>query len=309
MPQNIMVTGGAGFIGSHLVDAYVNNGHKVVIVDDLSTGKRDNLNSEAKFYEIDIKSPDVEDIFVEEEIDIVNHQAAQASAQMSINDPTFDAVTNIIGTLNLLEICRRREVQKFIFSSSVATYGEQEFFPADESHPQRPVNPYGVAKLSAEKYIRLYFDQLGLDYTIFRYANVYGPRQDPFGEGGVVAVFSQKMDAGEQPLINGDGMQTRDFIYVGDVVEANLLATGSADVGEYNLSTSKETSVIGLFREIKDITGSSLEPKYGPAKKGDQQRSVIDNTKAISTFGWKPKVDLRVGLTETVSFFKERVNI
>ncbi len=303
MPKNIMVTGGAGFIGSHLVDAYLNEGYKVVVVDDLSTGKRDNINSRAQFYETDIMSPDIEDIFIEEKIDLVSHHAAQASAQRSINDPTLDAKINIIGTINLLESCRRHDVEKFIFSSSVATYGDQQVFPADETHPQRPVNPYGIAKLSAEQYVRLYFDQLGLDYTIFRYANVYGPRQDPFGEGGVVAVFSQKMDAGEQPLINGDGTQTRDFIYVADIVRANLLATSGEVVGEYNLSTGKETSVLDLFKKIKEITGSSKNPKYGPAKKGDQQRSVIDNRKVKSKLDWEPEVALEKGLEEMKSFF------
>ena len=304
-----MVTGGAGFIGSHLVDAYLNEGYKVVVVDDLSTGKRDNINSRAQFYETDIMSPDIEDIFIEEKIDLVSHHAAQASAQRSINDPTLDAKINIIGTINLLESCRRHDVEKFIFSSSVATYGDQQVFPADETHPQRPVNPYGIAKLSAEQYVRLYFDQLGLDYTIFRYANVYGPRQDPFGEGGVVAVFSQKMDAGEQPLINGDGTQTRDFIYVADIVRANLLATSGEVVGEYNLSTGKETSVLSLFNEIKAITKSQVEPKYGPYKKGDQERSVIDNSKAMSNLGWAPMTDIEKGLMETVNFFKEKINI
>jgi len=305
MPKaKVLVTGGAGFIGSHLVDLYLENDYEVVVIDNLATGKTDNLNPDAKFYEMDITSPHLDDLFKKEKFDFVNHLAAQASARDSIIEPIFDAKTNIIGTINILKNAACSRVKKVIFSSSIAIYGEQEYHPAGEDHPIHPVNPYGVSKAAAENYVTYYHRHNNLNYTIFRYANVYGPRQDPFGEGGVVAIFSQKMLAGEQPLINGDGRQTRDFIYVGDIARANLLAAESDVTGAFNLSNTKETSVLDLFNLIKNISRSSFEPLFGEAKAGDQRRSVIDSKLAREKLNWHPQTDLAAGLRRTVEFFQ-----
>lgn len=252
---------------------------------------------------MDVTSPGLEALFQKEKFDFVNHLAAQASARDAIIKPLFDANTNIIGTINVLNNAARFQVKKVIFSSSVAIYGEQEYHPADEAHPVRPVNPYGVSKAAAESYINYYHQHNDLNYTIFRYANVYGPRQDPFGEGGVVAIFSQKMIAGEQPLINGDGRQTRDFVYVGDIVRANLLATEAEVNGVFNLSNSQETSILDLFNLIKNISKSSFDPIFGEAKAGDQRRSVINNQAARQQLNWTPKTDLFDGLKQTIKFF------
>lgn len=304
MPKKILVTGGAGFIGSHLVDGYLEQGFQVVVVDNFLTGKQENLNPSAKFYEIDISSPKLEEIFAAEKFDYISHHAAQASARYAISEPIFDAQTNILGTINVLENSLRFGIKKIIFASSVAVYGEQEYFPANESHPRHPVNPYGVAKFAAEEYFRYYNRLFNLDYCIFRYANVYGPRQDPFGEGGVVAVFSQKFLANEQPLINGDGLQTRDFIYVGDIVRANITAVENGVSDTLNLSTGAETSVLDLFNNLKNVTASSYEPMFGPAKEGDQRRSLIDYAAAKTALGWEPETALVDGLQLTVDHFK-----
>jgi UDP-glucose 4-epimerase len=223
--MKILVTGGAGFIGSHVVDAYLELGHEVVVVDNLSSGSIENLNPKAKFYKMDIRDSDIEDLFKNEKPDIVNHHAAQMDVRKSVEDPIYDADVNIIGSLNLLQNCIRYGVKKFIFASTGgAIYGEQDYFPADEEHPTRPLSPYGVAKLTVEKYLYFYKEVHGLNYVVLRYANIYGPRQNPHGEAGVVAIFTSKMLKGEQPVINGDGFQTRDYTFVGDVVRANVLA-------------------------------------------------------------------------------------
>ncbi|HEX21429.1 MAG TPA: NAD-dependent epimerase/dehydratase family protein [Actinobacteria bacterium] len=305
MPKaKVLVTGGAGFIGSHLVDLYLESDYEVVVIDNLATGKNENLNSDAKFYEMDITSPELEDFFKKEKFDFVNHLAAQASARDAIIEPIFDAKTNIIGTINVLKNAARTQVKKVIFSSSVAIYGEQEYHPAAEDHPIHPVNPYGVSKAAAESYVSYYHQHNNLNYTIFRYANVYGPRQDPFGEGGVVAIFVQKILAGEQPLINGDGRQTRDFIYVGDIARANLIATESNVTGTFNLSNIEETSILDLFNLIKNISQSSFDPLFGEIKAGDQRRSLIDSKLARERLNWRPQTDLVEGLKKTVEFFQ-----
>jgi UDP-glucose 4-epimerase len=302
--EKVLITGGAGFIGSNLVDACIEDGYEVVVIDNLSTGKKQNIHPKAKFYQIDVTDPGLKEIFEEEKPGIVSHHAAQPSAQRSITEPIFDAKTNILGTINVVSNAVNSKVRKITFASSVAVYGHQRCFPADEKHPLGLVNPYGVAKSAAERYIRYFCqDSEVTSYTIFRYANVYGPRQDPFGEGGVVAIFSQKLVAGESPIINGDGKQTRDFVYVGDIVKANLLAFQSARGGTFNLSTGREVSVVNLFSAISEIVDDQLKPIFGPPKTGDQRRSLIDPSKANQVLGWRASTDLNFGLKATIKYF------
>ena len=301
----VLVTGGAGFIGSHLVDAYIGAGYDVAVVDDLSTGKRANLNPLAAFYELSLLDDKLSEVFAEIKPAIVNHHAAQASVRRSVDDPAFDANVNIIGSLRLLEQARSAAVRKFIFASTGgAICGEQDYFPADEAHPKRPLSPYGAAKASVEIYLGFYAAEYNLNYTALRYANVYGPRQDPQGEAGVVAIFGGLMASGGQPVINGDGHQTRDFTYVGDVVAANLAATDADFIGAANIGTGVETSVLALFGLMKAAAGADCEPKFGPAKAGEQQRSVLDAGLARDRLGWSPKTTLADGLRATVDFFR-----
>ena len=305
--MRILVTGGAGFIGSNIVDAYVAEGHEVTVVDDLSTGKKENLNPHTKFFKIDIGAEDIETIFKQGGFDVVNHHAAQIDVRKSVANPIFDARVNILGLINLLQNCIKYKVKHFIFASTGgAIYGEQETFPASESHPTHPLSPYGVAKLAGEHYLFFYKQIYGLNTTILRYANVYGPRQDPHGEAGVVAIFIQKFLTGEQPVINGDGMQTRDFVYVGDVAKANALALSHKGGGIFNIGTGKEITVKQLFRQLADIVGVKAEERYAPAKSGEQKRSVIDFTKANKTLGWLPLVSFTEGLERTVDYFKSK---
>ncbi|MBI3805097.1 MAG: GDP-mannose 4,6-dehydratase [Nitrospirae bacterium] len=303
--MKVLVTGGAGFIGSHLVDRLIQDGHQVVIVDNLSTGKKKNINKEAVFYKADICSSRLERIFQKEKPEVVSHHAAQMDVRRSVSDPSFDAQTNIIGLLNLLECAVKHGTRRIIFASSGgAIYGEQEIFPAPENHPTRPLSPYGVSKLSSEHYLYYYQKVCGLDYTALRYSNVYGPRQDPFGEAGVVAIFAQKMLRGEQPVINGNGMQTRDYVFVEDVVEANMAVFHSQINDAFNVATGKETSVNQLFRFLLDVTGSDAKEIHGPEKKGEQIRSCLDAQKLHKTLEWEPRVALPEGLMKTVEYFK-----
>ena len=306
--MKILVTGGAGFIGSHVVDRLVQEGHEVAVVDDLSSGKRRNVNREAQFYKVDIQSPRLEQVFRKERPSLVMHLAAQINVRKSVEDPVFDAQVNILGTLNVLEQAVKHGTRKIIFSSSGgAIYGEQEAFPAPETHPTRPLSPYGIAKLSAEHYLAYYQMISGIQFVSLRYSNVYGPRQDPEGEAGVVAIFCQKMLGGEQPIINGNGRQTRDFVYVEDVVEANLVAIGKEVQGVYNVGTAQETTVNELFRLLADLTASGWKEVHGPAKKGEQARSVVDPSKLRQEWGWDPRVSLEDGLRRTVDYFREVV--
>jgi UDP-glucose 4-epimerase len=307
--MNILVTGGAGFIGSHVVDAYIELGHNVIVIDNLLTGSIDNLNPKAKFYKLDIRDDRVEQVFKMEKIEVVNHHAAQMDVRKSVEDPIYDADVNIIGSLKLLQFSIKYGVKKFIFASTGgAIYGEQDYFPADEEHPTRPLSPYGVSKLAIEKYLYFYKEVHGLNYVVLRYANIYGPRQNPHGEAGVVAIFTSKMLKGEQPVINGDGFQTRDYTYVGDVVRANVLALNYDKSDVFNVGTGLETDVNTLFRKLKILTGSNCEEYHGPAKPGEQRRSVISYDKIYKTLGWKPEVSLDEGLMLTVEFFKNKLN-
>ncbi len=303
--MKILVTGGAGFIGSHLVDRLLLEGHEVTVVDNLSTGKRKNLNKAAGFYKMDIQNRRLERVFRNERPSMVMHLAAQMDVRRSVEDPVFDAQVNILGTLNLLEQAFRHGTRKVVFSSSGgAIYGEQDAFPAPETHPTRPLSPYGISKLSGEHYLAYYERVSGVQFVSVRYANVYGPRQDPEGEAGVVAIFIQKLLKGEQPVINGNGRQTRDFIFVEDVVEANLAVMGQEVHGIYNVGTGEETTINSLFSLLKELTNADCQEIHGPAKKGEQSRSVVDSTKIRQELGWDPRVPLKEGLRRTVAFFR-----
>ncbi|MFN8542905.1 MAG: SDR family oxidoreductase [Candidatus Binatia bacterium] len=305
--MKVLVTGGAGFIGSHVVDGFVAAGHEVVVVDNLSTGHRENLNPKARFVELDITDPRLGDVIAAERPDVVDHHAAQMDVRRSVTDPVFDARTNILGTIGLLEASRRAGVRRFIFvSSGGAVYGEQETFPAPESHPTNPVSPYGVSKRSGELYAYFYQAEYGLPFVALRYANVYGPRQDPHGEAGVVAIFAGRMLRDEAVTVNGDGGQTRDYVYVADVARANLLALESGASGPVNIGTGIETDVNQLAQGLLEAVGSGSEVRHGPAKPGEQRRSVVDCRRAADVLGWRPEVPLREGLRRTVEFFRAR---
>ncbi|HTR82634.1 MAG TPA: NAD-dependent epimerase/dehydratase family protein [Bacteroidota bacterium] len=307
--MNILLTGGAGFIGSNIADAYIQEDHRVVIVDDLSTGRVENINPRAQFHKINIQDAKLESVFHGTTFDVINHHAAQMDVRKSVADPQFDASINIIGMLNLLELGKKYNVKKIIFSSTGgAIYGEQDYFPADEKHPLRPLSPYGITKLATEKYLFYYQAIYGIQHVILRYANIYGPRQNPHGEAGVVAIFADKMLKGEHPVINGDGKQTRDYTFVSDVVRANVLALSHRSSDIFNIGTGIENDVNTLFRILKSSTGSSCPETHGPAKMGEQLRSVIDNTKAKKLLGWEPKVTLQEGLERTVEFFRAASN-
>ncbi len=306
--MKVLVTGGAGFIGSHLVDRLVQEGHEVIVVDNLSTGKRRNLNRDARFYKVDIQSWRLERVFRNERPNVVMHLAAQMDVRKSVEDPMFDAQVNILGTLNILQQTVKHGVRKVVFSSSGgAIYGEQDTYPAPETHATKPLSPYGLSKLCGEQYLS-YFQRVGgLQVVNLRYANVYGPRQDPEGEAGVVAIFIQKLLNNEQAVINGNGRQTRDFVFVEDVVEANLVMMGQETEGTYNVGTGVETSINDLFRILVEHTGSNCKEVHGPAKKGEQARSVIDASKLRHELSWEPKMTLSDGLKRTVEYFRERM--
>lgn len=306
--MKVVVTGGAGFIGSHLADRLVLEGHEVVVIDNLSTGKRRHLNRAARFYKIDIQSWRLERVFRNERPSVVMHLAAQIDVRKSVEDPIFDAQVNVLGTLNVLQQAVKHGVRKVIFSSSGgAIYGEQEVFPASETHVTQPLSPYGLSKLCGEHYLSYYQRVGGIQLVNLRYANVYGPRQDPHGEAGVVGIFIQKLLNSEQAIINGNGRQSRDFVFVDDVVEANLAVMGQETQGTYNVGTGVETSINDLFRILVEQTGSKCKELHGPAKKGEQARSVIDSTKLRQAVCWEPRVELTEGLKRTVAYFRERM--
>jgi UDP-glucose 4-epimerase len=306
--MKVLVTGGAGFIGSHVVDALVAAGHDVVVVDDLSTGRRENVHPKARLVELDVTDPRLVDLVRDERPAAVSHHAAQMDVRRSVADPLFDARTNILGTINLLEGARRANVRRVLFvSSGGAVYGEQEVFPAPESHPTNPVSPYGVSKRAGELYAFFYQAEYHIPFVALRYANVYGPRQDPHGEAGVVAIFTGRMLRGEPVTVNGDGCQTRDYVYVEDVARANLLALTSRATGPFNIGTGIETDVNTLARLLLAATGSRSPVRHGEAKPGEQRRSVVDPRRAAAELGWRPEVSLAEGLERTVAWFRERL--
>jgi len=306
--MRILVTGGAGFIGSHVAHAYVNAGHEVLVLDNLSSGKKGNVPEAARFVFGDVGSDTAVEAVRSFRPEVINHHAAQINVRKSVADPVFDARENILGTLTLLEAARNEGVRKVIFASSGgAGYGEQEEFPADEGHPLRPVSPYGVAKVSVELYLHFYRVQYGLASTALRYSNVYGPRQDPHGEAGVVAIFSERLLRGQTAIVNGDGEQTRDYVYVGDVVRANLAALTRGDGLGINIGTGIETNVNTLFRKLRDLAESRQEEIHGPGMPGEQSRSVIDNALAYNELGWYPETSLDDGLALTLAYFRDKV--
>jgi len=303
--MKILVTGGAGFIGSHVVDAYLEEGHDVLVVDDLSTGKSENVHPQARLYQLDIRDERLEEVFAMEKPDVVNHHAAKASVRESMLQPLLYADVNILGSLNLLELSRKYKVKKFIYiSTGGAVYGEPEYLPADESHPIHPLDAYGVSKASFEYYLPLYRTNHGVSFTILRYANVYGPRQDPYGEAGVVAIFTGQMLRGEQAIINGSGEQERDFVYVSDVAQANVLALNRGDGGVYNIGTGVGTSINDIFAKLKAATGYEREAVHGPAKAGEVFKIYLKADKAKHELGWQPVVTLDDGLHLTVEYFR-----
>ncbi len=305
--MKIIVTGGAGFIGSHVVDAYAATGHQVIVVDNLSTGTRALVNPAARLVEMDINDPELAELFRAERPDVVNHHAANASVSLSVRQPVFDATQNILGTINLLEAARQANVGKFIYiSSGGAMYGNPEYVPMDEDHPSNPVSPYALSKHTGERYVRTYGIEHGLRWTSLRYANVYGPRQDPLGEAGVVSIFCQNLLDGTAPEIHWDGEQTRDFVYIGDCARANLLVLEAGDGQAYNVGTGVGTSINRLFRTLLEVAGQDLTPRRGPRRPGDARHSYLDFSRIERDLGWQAEVSLRDGLSKTWRHFTKQ---
>ncbi len=299
--MKILVTGGAGFAGSHIVDRLIEAGHEVVVIDNLFTGSKDNLNPQAKFFQMDINDPSLHDLIEAERIEAISHHAAQIKVPLSIKEPRLDAQINIMGTINLLEASRKFGL-RFVFAASAAMYGTPEYLPIDEEHPMKPLSFYGLSKKVDEEYIRMYGEQYGLSYAILRYANIYGPRQGRYGEGGVVSIFLEQMIKGEELMIEGDGGATRDYIYIEDVADANLIALTSDRSMTVNISTATQVSVNELYREMKRLTGYAQEAVYGPARIGDIYHSSMCNQKAAAELEWKPKTSLAEGLAKTIAW-------
>jgi UDP-glucose 4-epimerase len=305
-PKRILVTGGAGFIASHIADYLVATGHEVTVVDNLSTGKREHVPAAAQFYPYDIKSPEIADFIRGWQPQLIVHHAAQMSVQVSVSDPVLDAQENILGSLNLFQAAVQARVEKIIFASTGgAMYGNEAPLPAREEDRAQPEAPYGIAKLAVEHYMHFYQREHGIIPICLRYANVFGPRQNGQGEAGVVAIFIEKFLAGQQPWINGDGLQTRDFVFVGDIVAANLLALDYPTAGTFNIGSGKETDIVTIFLKLQELMGSPLGPVHGPAKPGEQRRSALDSTLAQKELGWQPRISLTEGLAQTVAAFRE----
>jgi UDP-glucose 4-epimerase len=303
-----MITGGAGFIGSHIADAYLAAGHDVHIVDNLSTGKPQNISDGVRLHQADLLDREaMNDLFRSVQPEVVNHHAAQASVKVSTGDMVHDLLENAGGTARVVELCAQHGVQKVIYASSGGTvYGNPERLPLDESHPLTPVSPYGVSKLTGEHYVRLGAQLFGLRTTVVRYSNAFGPRQDPHGEAGVVAIFTGKMLAGEQCTIDGDGEQRKDYVYVGDIARANVLALTSGDGETLNIGSGHGTSVNKIFDALKEHTGTEVPPRYGPPRPGDVRDFWLDPTRATSVMGWRAEVDFEEGIRKTVEWYRAR---
>ncbi|GAB7389271.1 SDR family oxidoreductase [Bacillaceae bacterium] len=304
--MKILVTGGAGFIGSHIVEKLVEQQHEVIVVDTLLTGKEEFIHPKAFFYKVNITAKELEEVFAIERPNAVIHQAAQIDVQRSLREPWYDAQVNILGTINLLECCRKYHVEKIIYASSAAVYGDPQYLPLDEQHAINPMSFYGISKHTPEHYIQAYARLYGLKYTILRYANVYGPRQDPKGEGGVISIFIDNLLRDERPVIYGDGEQTRDFVYVSDVAAANVAALTLGDDEIINISCNQQTSINELFSMLTSIMGKEMEPIYREPRPGDILHSYLDNSKALLKLNWKPRYTLRDGLQATVQYYQER---
>ena len=304
--MKILVTGGAGFIGSNLVDALVGLNHDVVVVDNLSSGLRRNLNPKARFYEIDIRDKKLSEIFEREKPDTVDHHAAQIDVRKSGEDPVADAEANILGSLNVITNCLRFGVKRVVYASTGgAIYGDPQYLPADENHPINPISQYGVSKHTVEHYLHLYSIVNGLDYVILRYSNVYGQRQNPYGEAGVVAIFAIQMLTGKQPTIFGPGDKTRDYTHVSDIVKANIVALNKGKNAIYNIGTGVETSDQEIFDTLADVLGYKGKPIYAPVRKGEVYRISLDCSKARKELGWSPKLSLREGIAQTAEYYRK----
>jgi UDP-glucose 4-epimerase len=306
----ILVTGGAGFIGSNVVDAYIAAGHEVAVLDNLATGREENVNPTARLHRVDVRElAQVQAAVASFRPDVVNHHAAQAEVPKSVADPGYDAHVNVVGGLNVLRACVDNSVRKVIFSSTGgALYGEPDIIPAGEDHPIRPLSPYGTAKFAFEQYLGTFERTFGLRFTTLRYANVYGARQDFFAEEGrVVAIFASRMIEGKPVTIDGDGNQSRDLLHVGDVATANLAALDRGDGGTYHISTGVPVTVNDVFRKLAILTEYKLEPRFGPSRKGDVYRIALDNRLAHDELGWEPRIQLEEGLRLTVDYFREQI--
>ncbi len=307
--KTVLITGGAGFIGSHLAERCLSADYRVLVIDDLSTGRLQNIQKGITFLHSNICDSSIIDIFQKEQPDIVFHLAAQISLQKSLRNPMEDAKSNTLGTINLLHAAKTVGVDKFIYSSTGgALYGEPEYSPCDENHPISPLSPYGQSKYFGEQYLELYSRLFRLNYVSLRYANVYGPRQDPKGEAGVIGIFANNMLDKQTPQIFGDGTQTRDFVYVSDVVNANMLAISDRASGAYNIGTGIETSVISMYRELSKIFHFKKEPNYLPARTSEVSKISLDSTKALTDMGWKPEVEFQIGLANTAEFIRNNRN-
>ena len=302
----MLVTGGAGFIGSHIVDRLIENGYDVIILDNLTTGNKSNINPKAEFINADIRDKDLAEKINFKDVEAVFHQAAQINVRYSVENPVYDGDVNVLGTINILELMRKYDINKIIFASSGgAVYGEQSYLPVDENHPINPLSPYGLSKYVGEEYIKLYNRLYDIEYVILRYSNVYGERQDPRGEAGVISIFVDRMLNNKNPTIFGDGNQTRDFVYVGDVAKANLMALNWKNE-IVNIGTGKETSVNELFNIIKHEIGFKGDAIYDKPREGEVYMIYLNIEKAES-LGWKPEVDLREGIRRVVNWMRDSV--
>lgn len=302
--MKVLVTGGAGFIGSHTVDRLIEQGAQVIIIDDLSTGKERNLNPAAEFVKLDITSGNLEEVFLSYRPEFVIHLAAQVSVAKSVDDPIRDCMINIIGLVRLLESCRKYGINKVVYASSAAVYGNPLETEIAEAEPTEPLSFYGISKMTPEYYLRVFNHLYGLGYTVLRYANVYGPRQDAAGEGGVVSIFATKVIAAESTVVFGDGEQTRDFVYVEDVARANVKALSAGDQAVINIGTGVRTSINELYEIIAGIVGTNLKPAYTHEREGDIKHSCLQNNKALTALNWKPEFSLKEGLTRTLDFYE-----
>jgi UDP-glucose 4-epimerase len=307
--MKILVTGGVGFIASHVADRYLDLGHEVVILDNLATGFRQNLNPKARFYEVDIRdAAGIEDLFQRERPDVVNHHAAQMDVRKSTRVPVEDAEINILGSLNLILAAQRHGLKQFIYASTGgATYGEPQYMPVDESHPVNPVSQYGISKHTVEHYLYLYHNNHNLNSIVLRYPNLYGPRQTPHGEAGVVAIFSGQMLTGKQPTIFGDGSKTRDYCFIDDVVEANVVALGRDGHAIYNIGTGIPTTDLAVFEAVRDAVGVNVEPNFAPPRLGEVQHVYLTAAKAERELGWRPRVTFQEGVRRAVEYYREQL--
>ena len=308
--MNILVTGGAGFIGSHIVDKLSEKGNEVTVIDNLSTGKKGNIDSNLKFYEEDVKNCDIKTMLKKEKFDVIYHLAAQIDGRKSIKAPLYDAENNINGSINIFELAKKMGTQKIIYSSTAAVYGSPSpaNLPLGEKSPTQPRVPYGISKLSAENYLQFYSQQHDIDCIILRFSNVYGPRQKYSGEGSVVVAFIKRMLQGKHPIIHGDGKQTRDFIYVNDVAEACVKALNYNRTDILNVSTGTETSIIKLYSILRSLAGFELEPIYKGKRSGDISRSVLNNSKICNKMNWQPSTSLKTGLEKTIKYYQKKFN-